>query len=73
MIVTQAQYYGHMTCTVSCLQRVMASGFFILMRFFMRVDGLLIRMNDTRIYHEVRKCTIQSEIIPSAPPPPLPY
>jgi type 2A phosphatase activator TIP41 len=32
----------------------MASGFFILLRFFMRVDGLLIRMNDTRIYHEVK-------------------
>ena len=35
------------------VQRVMASGFFILMRFFMRIDGLMIRMNDTRIYHEV--------------------
>ena len=31
----------------------MASGFFILMRFFLRVDGVLVRMNDTRIYHQV--------------------
>ena len=32
----------------------MGSGFFVLMRYFMRVDGLLVRMNDTRIYHQVR-------------------
>ena len=31
----------------------MASGFFVLLRFFMRIDGLMIRMNDTRIYHQV--------------------
>ena len=40
-------------CRVSFIQRVMASGFFVLMRFFMRVDGLLVRMNDTRFYHQV--------------------
>lgn len=38
----------------SPLQRVMASGFFILSRFFLRVDGVLVRLNDTRIYHQVR-------------------
>ena len=32
----------------------MASGFFVLLRFFLRVDGVLVRMNDTRIYHQVR-------------------
>ncbi|GFR81511.1 TIP41-like protein [Elysia marginata] len=32
--------------------RVMPSCFFILMRLFCRVDGVLIRVNDTRIYHE---------------------
>lgn len=32
--------------------RVMQSSFFLLMRFFLRVDGVLIRMNDTRVYHE---------------------
>ena len=31
----------------------MASGFFVLLRFFLRVDGVLVRMNDTRIYHQV--------------------
>ena len=33
-------------------QRVMASGFFVLLRFFLRVDGVLVRMNDTRFYHQ---------------------
>lgn len=32
--------------------RVMPSCFFILMRLFCRVDNVLIRVNDTRIYHE---------------------
>ncbi|XP_011402613.1 PREDICTED: TIP41-like protein isoform X2 [Amphimedon queenslandica] len=31
--------------------RVMASGFFILLRFFLRVDDVIVRLNDTRIYH----------------------
>ena len=30
----------------------MPSGFYILQRFFLRVDEVLFRMNDTRIYHE---------------------
>lgn len=29
----------------------MPSGFFILQQLFMRVDGVLLRMNETRIYH----------------------
>lgn len=32
--------------------RVMPSGLFILLRFFMRVDNVMIRVNDTRVYHE---------------------
>ncbi|KAK3696970.1 hypothetical protein RRG08_023160 [Elysia crispata] len=32
--------------------RVMPSCFFILMRLFCRVDNVLIRVNDTRVYHE---------------------
>ena len=31
----------------------MPSSFFLLLRFFLRIDGVLIRMNDTRLYHEV--------------------
>ncbi|XP_036358227.1 TIP41-like protein isoform X1 [Octopus sinensis] len=32
--------------------RVMPSGVFILLRFFLRVDNVLVRINDTRLYHE---------------------
>lgn len=32
--------------------RVMEWGFFILLRYFLRVDGVLLRVNDTRFYHE---------------------
>lgn len=32
--------------------RVMQGGFFLLLRFFLRVDGVLVRINDTRIYHK---------------------
>jgi hypothetical protein len=39
--------------TVFSPQRVMPSSFFLLLRFFLRIDGVLIRMNDTRLYHEV--------------------
>ena len=35
----------------SC-QRVMPTSFFVLLRFFLRVDGVIIRINDTRLYHE---------------------
>jgi len=41
-------------CTkLSVKLRVMPSGFFILQRFYLRVDKTLIRVYDTRIYHEV--------------------
>jgi len=32
--------------------RVMQGGFFLLLRFFLRVDGVLVRINDTRIHHK---------------------
>lgn len=38
----------------------MESGFYILLRFFLRVDGVLVRMNDTRIYHQVSDYVITS-------------
>lgn len=30
----------------------MPNSFFILLRYFLRVDNVMIRVNDTRIYHE---------------------
>lgn len=32
--------------------RLMPNSFYILLRFFLRVDGVLVRLNDTRLYHE---------------------
>lgn len=43
------------------LQRVMPSGFFILLRFFLRVDDVLIRINDTRFHHEIENNYILKE------------
>lgn len=37
---------------INLFQRVMPTGLFVLMRFFLRVDGVLVRINDTRVYHE---------------------
>lgn len=35
--------------------RVMPTSFYILQRFFLRVDNVVIRIYDTRIYHEIDK------------------
>ncbi|KAK9870271.1 hypothetical protein WA026_006359 [Henosepilachna vigintioctopunctata] len=41
---------GISSCTIKI--RVMPSCFFILLRFFLRVDNVMIRVNDTRYYHD---------------------
>jgi len=43
--------------------RAMPSGFFILMRFYLRVDNTLIRVIDSRIYHQRDSKTILREYI----------
>ena len=35
------------------LQRVMPTLLFILLRFYLRVDDVLVRTNDTRYFHEI--------------------
>ncbi|KAI8344485.1 TIP41-like family-domain-containing protein, partial [Chlamydoabsidia padenii] len=40
------------TAVLSVRMRVMPSCFLILQRFFLRVDDVLFRINDTRLYHE---------------------
>ncbi|KAL0094773.1 TIP41-like family-domain-containing protein [Phycomyces blakesleeanus] len=40
------------TAMLSIRLRVMPTCFLILQRFFMRVDDVLFRINDTRVYHE---------------------
>ena len=37
---------------LSAKLRVMPSGFFCLMRFFLRIDGVCFKMLDHRIYHK---------------------
>lgn len=44
---------GISSCTIKI--RVMASAFFILLRFFLRVDGVMVRVNDTRVFHDFSK------------------
>lgn len=45
----------HGTAEYSVKVRVMPKSFYILARFYLRVDGSLARINDTRIYHELNK------------------
>ncbi|KAJ2798392.1 Tap42 interacting protein [Coemansia helicoidea] len=49
------------TSQLSYKVRVMPSGFFILQRFFLRVDGVLFRIFDSRIYHEFGTDTVARE------------
>ncbi|GFY37804.1 TIP41-like protein [Trichonephila inaurata madagascariensis] len=44
---------GTAQCSVKI--RIMPDSFFILLRYFLRVDNLLVRIIDTRIYYEVGK------------------
>jgi len=41
--------------------RAMPSGFFVLQRFFLRVDDTLIRVIDTRLYHDITKSYVLRE------------
>lgn len=44
---------GCSSCSVKI--RVMPTSFFLLLRFYLRVDNVLVRINDTRLYHEFDK------------------
>lgn len=44
-------------------QRVMPSGFFVLLRHFLRIDDVLIRMHDTRFHCEIENDYILKEYI----------
>lgn len=45
----------HGTSQYSVKVRVMPKCLFILARFYLRIDGVLARINDTRVYHEFSK------------------
>lgn len=50
---------GISSCSVKI--RVMPSGFFILLRYFLRVDSVMIRINDTRYHYEIENDYILKE------------
>ncbi|XP_075044948.1 TIP41-like protein [Mixophyes fleayi] len=55
VLLFEDELHDHGVSSLSVKIRVMPSSFFLLLRFFLRVDGVLIRMNDTRLYHESDK------------------
>ncbi|XP_043928282.1 TIP41-like protein [Protopterus annectens] len=52
VLLFEDELHDHGVSSLSVKIRVMPSCFFLLLRFFLRVDGVLIKMNDTRLYHE---------------------
>lgn len=44
---------GIAACSVKI--RVMPSSFFVLLRYFLRIDNVMLRIHDTRLYHEFGK------------------
>ncbi|XP_023366595.1 TIP41-like protein isoform X2 [Otolemur garnettii] len=55
VLLFEDELHDHGVSSLSVKIRVMPSSFFLLLRFFLRIDGVLIRMNDTRLYHEADK------------------
>ncbi|XP_016521660.1 TIP41-like protein isoform X5 [Poecilia formosa] len=52
VLLFEDELHDHGVSMISVKIRVMPSSFFLLQRFFLRVDGVLIRINDTRVYYE---------------------
>uniref|UniRef100_A0A8B9FVR6 TIP41-like protein n=1 Tax=Amazona collaria TaxID=241587 RepID=A0A8B9FVR6_9PSIT len=61
VLLFEDELHDHGVSSLSVKIRVMPSSFFVLLRFFLRVDGVLIRMNDTRLYHEADKAYMLRE------------
>lgn len=51
-ILFEDELADHGCAELSVKIRVMPTCFFLLMRYFLRVDGLLARIHDTRLFHE---------------------
>ncbi|XP_019731804.1 TIP41-like protein isoform X3 [Hippocampus comes] len=77
VLLFEDELHDHGVSMISVKIRVMPTSFFTLLRFFLRVDGVLIRINDTRLYHEAGQkymlrefCTRESNIaeLKSVPP-----
>ncbi|XP_040516124.1 TIP41-like protein isoform X1 [Gallus gallus] len=61
VLLFEDELHDHGVSSLSVKIRVMPSSFFVLLRFFLRVDGVLIRMNDTRLHHESDKAYMLRE------------
>ncbi|XP_041935314.1 TIP41-like protein [Alosa pseudoharengus] len=55
VLLFEDELHDHGVSMISAKIRVMPTSFFLLLRFFLRVDGVLIRIHDTRLYHEAGK------------------
>ncbi|XP_056673275.1 TIP41-like protein [Monodelphis domestica] len=55
VLLFEDELHDHGVSSLSMKIRVMPSSFFLLLRFFLRIVGVLIKMNDTMIYHEADK------------------
>ncbi|XP_040908120.1 TIP41-like protein isoform X2 [Toxotes jaculatrix] len=55
VLLFEDELHDHGVSMISVKIRVMPTSFFLLLRFFLRVDGVLIRINDTRLHHEAGK------------------
>lgn len=55
MLLFEDELADNGTSLLNVRMRVMPSGFFLLLRFFMRVDNVMIRVNDTRLYYQAGK------------------
>ncbi|XP_060647599.1 TIP41-like protein [Drosophila nasuta] len=55
------ELHDHGISALSVRIRVMPSGFFVLLRHFLRIDDVLIRMHDTRFHYEIENDYILKE------------
>uniref|UniRef100_A0A8C9Q4Z3 TIP41-like protein n=1 Tax=Spermophilus dauricus TaxID=99837 RepID=A0A8C9Q4Z3_SPEDA len=61
VLLFEDELHDHGVSSLSVKIRVMPSSFILLLRFLLRIDGVLIRMNDTRLYHEADKTYMLGE------------
>ncbi|KAG3288849.1 TIPRL-like [Ictidomys tridecemlineatus] len=61
VLLFEDELHDHGVSSLSVKIRVMPSSFFLLLRFFLRIDGVFIRMNYTRLYHEADKTYMLGE------------
>ncbi len=55
LVLFEDELHDHGTAQLSVKTRVQQEYMYILLRFFLRVDNVLVRIIDTRFYHEYDK------------------